>query len=290
MTEHIVETADGLRLHVERHEASGGAARAALVIIHGFSPYAGLYRPVGEAFARAAIDVTMFDCRGHGHSQGRRGYVRRFSDFQDDLHLVVEMARAKAPPGLPLALLGHSHGATIALDYVLAGRGPVDAMLLACPYLALKMKVPAVKRVMSPVMGALWPTLAMSNGIRAEDITRSPAVRAAFREDPLIHHVATPRWFNEVTAAQAHIVANAPTLRVPTFMALAGDDRLVSSEAAQAFARAAGAIVEVRVYDGLFHEIYLEPDPDGPRVVSDLVAWLDRRLRSHTAISAGMPA
>jgi alpha-beta hydrolase superfamily lysophospholipase len=269
-------THDGIKLHVERFPAAG-AARASMVMIHGFSTHSGLYRHVATAFAKKAIDVTMFDCRGHGRSEGRRGYVRRFKDFQDDLHLVVERTR---PPGprIPLALLGHSQGGAVALDYVLAGRAPVDVLLLAAPWLALRMKVPAWKRVMAKVVGPIWPTLTQANGLRAEDATRHPLGLTVFKNDPLIHHVATPRWFNEVHATQAHIRAAAPTLRVPTFMALAGDDRVVSTDAALDFARAAGPIVEAQVYDGLFHELYLEPEPHRSRVIADLTSWLSGTL------------
>jgi alpha-beta hydrolase superfamily lysophospholipase len=94
--------------------------------------------------------------------------------------------------------------------------------------------------------------------------------------DPLVHHVATPRWFNEVRATQARLRASAAKLQVPTFMPVAGSDRLVDHEAAVAFARDAGPIVELKVYADLFHELYLEPERD--LVIADILAFLDRTL------------
>ena len=94
--------------------------------------------------------------------------------------------------------------------------------------------------------------------------------------DPLIRHVATPRWFNEVRAAQARIIARPEKLQVPTLLLAAGDDRLVSTDVSLAFASAVGPTVEARTYPGLFHEIFLEPERDA--VVTDIATWLTRRF------------
>jgi alpha-beta hydrolase superfamily lysophospholipase len=272
--EEIITTADGLALHSERF-APAGAPRGAVVMVHGFSAHCGAYRHVAAALARAGLAVTAFDCRGHGRSQGRPGHVRRFTEYGDDLHRVLERARTTAP-GRPLGVLAHSHGVTITLDYLLRGVGTFDALVATAPYLDLKMKVPLYKRVLSPIMGALWPTLTMGNEIVPDLTSRSPDVCAEMVTDPLVHHVATPRWFNEVRATQARLRASAAKLQVPTFMPVAGSDRLVDHEASVAFARAAGPIVELKVYGDLFHEMYLEPERD--LVIADILGFFARRF------------
>jgi alpha-beta hydrolase superfamily lysophospholipase len=274
-----VQTADGLALHVERFTPPGPPL-AAVVMIHGFSAHCGAYRHVAAALADAGHAVTAFDCRGHGRSQGRPGFVRRFSDYGDDLHRVLAHARATAP-GRPAAVVAHSHGATVTLDYLFRGVGTLDALVAAAPYLELKLKVPFYKRVMSPILGTIWPTLTMWNEIKPETTSRSPEVCAEMLTDPLVHHVASPRWFNEVRATQARLRESASKLQVPTFMPVAGADRLVDPQASVAFAHAAGPIVELKVYDQLFHEVYLEPEKDV--VIGDIVRWLDGRFGGRSS-------
>jgi len=277
--EESLTTADGLRLHVERF-ASRGAARAAVVMVHGFSAHCGAFRHVARAFADEGFAVTAFDCRGHGRSEGRHGYVKRFADYGADLDLVLAHAR-RVSPGLPVAVAAHSHGVAVSLDYLQRGVGTFDALVAAAPYLALKMTVPFYKRVAAPVLATLWPTLAMSNQIEPEIVSRSPAVWEDIRKDPLVRHVATPRWFGEVQAAQARLRAAPQFLKVPTLMLVAGADRLVDPAAAVEFARGAGPIVELAMYDDLFHEIYLEPERD--RVIADVLRWLDGRFGGTSA-------
>ena len=277
--EETVQTADGLALHVERFHPVG-PPRTNAVLVHGFSAHCGAFRHVAAALADAGHAVTTFDCRGHGQSQGRHGYVRRFTDYDDDLNRVLAHARADAPDR-PTVVVAHSHGATITLDYLFRGLGTVDALVVATPYLELKLKVPLYKRIASPILGALWPTLTMWNEIQPETVSRSPEVCKEITTDPLVHHVATPRWFNEVRATQARLRASASSLKVPTFMAVAGADRLVDPAASVAFAQAAGSAVELKVYDQLFHEIFLEPERDV--VIGDIVRWLNGRFGGTAA-------
>jgi alpha-beta hydrolase superfamily lysophospholipase len=253
-----VEAAGDIVLQLEQFDPPE-ALRAHLVIVHGYSSHAGLYRHVAAMLAASGLAVTTFDCRGHGRSSGRRGHAHRFTEFLDDLDLVLTRARAAAPQ-LPLYLLGHSHGAVILLDAVLAQRVRPDRMVLAAPWLQLAMKVPWWKLQLGAFTSRFWPTLAMANGIRPEDVSRNPEVLENFWKDPLVHHVATTRWFAEATAAQRRILAAAAQLGVPTLLLVAGADRIVVNDAASVLAEAAPRFIRLRRFDGLYHELFLEPE------------------------------
>lgn len=266
---------DQVALHVE-HFRPQGSRQLAVVMVHGFSAHCGLYRHVAARLAAQGIAVTGFDCRGHGRSGGRRGHVGDFVDYLDDLAAVVAWTRAQAP-ALPWALLGHSLGGAIVLAYTLDEKRAEKpcALVLAAPWLKLRMPVPAPKRVAAKVAARVLPTLSMPNGLRAEEISRNPQVHAGFHQDPLVHHTASAGWFMATMRAQAHIRTHAEKLRVPCLMLLAGDDRIVANEASLAFAKSAGPLVEVRTYEGLYHELYLEPEAE--RVIADIAGWLAQR-------------
>jgi len=263
---------DGTNLHLEHYHARA-PQRLALVMVHGFSAHCGLYRHVGAAFASQGIAVTQFDCRGHGRSQGRRGHIDHFADYVGDLGAIVAWARARTP-SLPWALAGHSLGGAIALASVLDEPHTFSpqALVLVAPWLKLKMKVSAPKRLAANMAARVLPLLTMGNGLRAEDVSRNPLVLANFDKDPLVHHVATAGWFMATLRAQARIRARASGLRLPTLLLLAGADRIVANETSQAFAQAAGTVVEVHDYPTLFHEVFLEPE--APTVLSDVASWL----------------
>jgi lysophospholipase len=279
-------SAAGVTLHVE-HFRPQGEPRGAVVFVHGFSSHAGLYRHVARAFGAEGLAVTAFDCRGHGRSSGQRGYAARFSQFVDDLDAVVARSRA-AFPGLPLVVMGHSHGATIALEAVLSGRLQPQRLVLATPYLGLRMQVPAWKLRLGAFTSRVWPTLALANGIRGEDVSRNPAVVAGFWKDPLVHHVATARWFHEVCAAQRRILAAADRLAVPTLLLVAGEDRLVLNDACMGLAAAAPRFIHLHRFETLYHELFLEPE--WAEVVSEINRWLRAPAGDPAGSHATLPA
>lgn len=263
---------DGLAFHLE-HYRPAATGRLSLVMAHGFSAYCGLYRHVGRALAARGIAVTQFDGRGHGRSEGRRGHVDDFDDYVGDLAAVVNWAREQTP-GLPWALMGHSLGGAIAAALALDERRSdrPARLVMAAPWLKLKMKVAPPKRMAANVVARILPTFSMPNGIRGENISRNPAVVEGFDHDPLVHHTASAGWFMTTLRAQARLRTHAQALKVPTLMLLAGQDRIVANEANLAFAQAAGATVTVRSYPELFHEVFLEPE--AATVIDDVAAWL----------------
>jgi alpha-beta hydrolase superfamily lysophospholipase len=263
---------DGLDFHVEHYQPSG-EVRMALVTMHGFSAYCGLYRHVGHALAARGIAVTQFDGRGHGRSGGRRGHVQEFAEYLDDLGAIIEWAR-KQNPGVPWALMGHSLGGTIVASYVLDEKRPAKPgrLVLAAPWLKLKMKVPAPKRIGANVMAKIAPGFKSWNGLRGENISRNPAVIEGFDSDPLVFHHATAGGFMATLRAQAHVRTHAQDLKVPTLMLIAGADRIVANDAILAFAQGAGDVVTIKTYDELFHELFLELEAG--TVLADIASWL----------------
>jgi alpha-beta hydrolase superfamily lysophospholipase len=242
-------------------------------MVHGYSAHCGLYRHVGHGIASAGIAVTQFDCRGHGRSSGRRGHVEDFGDYVEDLAMVIDWARQQ-DAGRPWALLGQSLGGAIALAFVLnQTRAEMpNQLVLAAPWLKLKMKVSAPKLAAANLAARVLPTFTMPNGLTAENVSRNPLVLAGFDKDPLVHHVATAGWFMATLRAQARIRLQAKALDIPTLLLIAGGDHIVANETNLAFAREAGPIVEVRAYPELFHEMFLEPEAES--VLVDISAWL----------------
>jgi alpha-beta hydrolase superfamily lysophospholipase len=258
-------------LHVE-HFLPRGAPAGLVVFVHGFDAHAGMYRALSTALAAEGYATVLYDGRGHGRSQGRRGHIARFEQYGADLAAAVAHARRSVAG--PLIVMGHSQGGTVVLDAVVRGAiSPTpDRVILAAPWLGLSLPVPWWKKALSPLFSTIWPTLTMGNGLRAADISRNPALEQIRAHDPLIHHVATARWFEEVLRTQLRIRTTAPALRVPTLILVAGQDRIVSSEATLAFVQTAGPAVAVRRYPAAFHDLFIEPEQD--QVLSDILAWL----------------
>jgi acylglycerol lipase len=71
----------------------------------------------------------------------------------------------------------------------------------------------------------------------------------------------------------------APAMKVPILMQIAGDDQLVDAEASKSFFEKLGMKDKtLHVYEGLYHEIYNELEPDRKKVLDDLENWIMARV------------
>ena len=263
--------AGGIPLHVRHWPAE--RPWASVLIVHGIGEHGGRYERTARLMSAAGLAVHVMDLRGHGLSEGRRVFVRRWDDYLDDLAIGLAAVRAR---GLPAVLLGHSMGALISLTYVCSGRPAPDLLVLSAPPLGAT--VPAWQRLSAPLLSRVVPGLVISNPISGEQLSRDPEVGAAYFADPLVQPRSTARLGAELFGAMKRARAELDKLAVPTLVIHGGADTLVPTHLSEPLSRVPG--VERRVLANLRHESLNEPE--GPEVVAQIVAW----LRDRTAPAA----
>ncbi len=267
--------ADGARLALRRARAAG-RTRGALILLHGFGDHSGRYAETASWFAERGVSVWALDQRGHGRTPGRRGHVSRFAQFVSDVAALRKLVSGEEPA--PQLLLGHSLGAIVVLRYLETAPEGLAGAVVSSPWLAETMGVPVWRRALARVLLDVRPALPVATGLNVAHLSTDPAVGQEARSDPLYHRVMTARSYREVRQAQRAVVEEGDRIAVPLLFLLAGDDRIVSRSAAEAFARRlerAGRAT-VRVYDGFFHEIFHEPQR--ARVFRDVEQWLEHLL------------
>lgn len=279
-----LRTADGLELASYRWPASDGTVppRATIALVHGLAEHAGRYATLAGRLNAAGIDVLAVDLRGHGQSPGKRVWVERFDDYLNDADaLVAEAARGAAP----LFLMGHSMGGAVAALYAIErapARGHALAglvlagLVLSSPALAPGRDVPRWMLAVSRIISRVWPTFPAIR-IDAALLSRDPAIVAANRADPLVHHGAVPaRTGAEILDAMARIENGRGALRVPVLVYHGTEDKLTEPDGSRAFgARVGSPDRTLTLYEGGFHETMNDLERD--RVIDALIAWIHAR-------------
>jgi len=267
-----VEGAGGAAVLV-RHWAPDGDPFVRLLLVHGIAEHSGRYERTGTLMAAAGVDVHAFDLPGFGESGGRRAWVERWDGY---LAVVEERLDAITDGPLPLALMGHSMGGLIAASYVASGRRPPDLLVLSSP--ALGSAVSPLLQRMAALASWVAPTVTQANPLRGEQLSRDPGVAAAYFADPLVVPRTTMRLAAEMFAAMRRSGEGIAQIAVPTLVIHGSDDTIVPPAASEPLAALPN--VERRVYPGLRHETLNEPE--GPRVLADVVGWLRARVAERT--------
>lgn len=260
---------DGTLLVYDVYEAT--APRAAVLALHGWSDHAGRWQEMGERLRDAGYSAYALELRGHGRSGGRRGHLSRFSQLLGDLQAFRRVVRLRTER--PQVLLGISFGGLVALRYLeTQPSDPIAGAVIVAPWLGLAFRPPAWKLLAGRALADLWPTLPIPTRVDAETMSRDPAVNQAYAADPAAHGVMTPGAWREIQWAQRAVAADGYRIESPLLFLLAGEDRVVDSHLARAFADSLKGTVRVRWYPEMYHEVLHDPQRDA--AYGDVLAFL----------------
>ncbi|MCL7927965.1 MAG: lysophospholipase [marine benthic group bacterium] len=256
------------------------APRGNVVCVHGLGEHSGRYQALAGAIAPVGLNLFAIDMRGHGLTRGRRGHIDRFDDLLRDL----DRLRRKADGGVvgrPFFLVGHSLGGLVAGRYAEAfAPDGLRGIGLVAPFVDVAMDVPAWKRSLGSAADRLVPELTMDNGLDVNELFRREPDRSAYRDDPLVHRRISARLWGEMQRASNRLVEEAPRLRVPVLMQLAGKDTVVSNAASRVFASRLPSAPRIIEYDEAFHALF--HDPLASEIFGDLRTWLAGLLDEPT--------
>jgi acylglycerol lipase len=255
--------------------------KALIMIVHGAGEHSGRYGHVAEALVEDGYAVYALDHRGHGRSDGPRALIDRLDSAVADLDRLVNEALAEHP-ALPVFVLGHSVGGTIAVRYALDHQGGLTGVVLSGPLAAIDAAAPLrfAGRVLSVVVPTL-PLIAVDPAL----VSRDPQVVAAYQSDPLVHHGKLPvRTLAELISAIDQFPDAVRAITVPTLILYGSADRLCPPSGSGMLGERIGSEDKtVKAYEGLYHEILNEPERD--EVLADIRAWLSARAGSAAGSS-----
>jgi acylglycerol lipase len=272
--------AGGRRIYWQSWTPESGT-QALIVIVHGAGEHSGRYAYVAEVLVHAGYAVYALDHRGHGRSDGPRALIDRLDNAVADLDRLVSDALAQHP-ALPVFLLGHSMGATVAVRYALSHQGRLTGMILSGALAAIETGAPL--RLAGRVLSVIAPTLPLI-AVDPALVSRDPQVVSAYESDPLVHHGKLPaRTLSELASAIDEFPDAVPAITVPTLILYGTADRLCPASGSKMLAERIGANDKsVKAYEGLYHEILNEPERD--EVLADISAWLSARVGSAAGSS-----
>jgi alpha-beta hydrolase superfamily lysophospholipase len=233
-------------------------------LVHGYGEHIGRYHRFAAALADAGAFVIGHDLAGHGDSAGERATIVDVDAAVDDLHLVL----ADRPP-LPVVVLGHGVGGTIAVRHAQRHPETVAALVLS-----------------APVLGN-WPTLdrlAEDTALPAvpDDVTllsRNPIACARFAADPLVWHGPMPKATLLAIERMLGTIGFDHPLgdQLPALWLHGADDELVPEvETRAGMDQVRGLKFEERIYPGARHDLCHETN--AAQVLADVVEFVGRSI------------
>lgn len=255
-----------------------GDPRAVVAIVHGYAEHSGRYQHLAAFLNARGYAVEALDLRGHGQSSGRRVYVRSFSEYLSDVARFLRAVRERHP-AKPVFLLGHSMGGGIATLFVIARKPEIAGLVLSGPALRVRSAPTGMRMRGLRLLGKVAPTYSLAP-LPAAAISRDPTVVEAYENDPLVYRGGMRLGHGAASMrALQRVQLDMEEVEVPLLVMHGSADRLTSPEGSEELIeRARSTDKTFKVYDGLYHEIFNEPEQE--TVMLDLAQWLDAHTGS----------
>jgi len=249
--------------------------RGVVVITHGLAEHSECYHPLAKVLSEDGWQVFAWDMRGHGRSEGKRGFVMGLANFIDDMDRFLDqvMKQSGVKPA-HLVMFGHSLGGLTTIRYLQTHQRPYAALALSSPGLGLSIAVPKFKEMLANVAIKWMPTLTLHNEIKYTDLTHDEQMIKSYQTDNLRHDKISPGLFLSMVENFKEAAAAVESIRQPVLMQLCGDDRLVSTAAAREFfEHLPNKKSQLEIYPESFHEIYNDFERD--KAIADLKKFIN---------------
>ena len=254
-----------------------GDVKAVLLVVHGLAEHCGRYMNLVNRFVPLGYGVYTFDLPGHGKSYGKRVFINRFEDYIQTLAVFRNKVQALHDE-VPLFLVGHSMGSLVSTVFLANHQEGFSGVVLSG---SGAVKVPdnisSATLFAGKVFSVLVPKIGLI-GLDVNGVSRDPSVVRAYVEDPLVHTgKTTARLAAEILRAMQRIPEISVRITLPILLIQGGADRLVDPEGAQMlFETVQSSDKTIKIYKGLYHEIFNEPERD--QVLADVEGWLENHL------------
>ncbi|KAJ9064591.1 hypothetical protein DSO57_1028909 [Entomophthora muscae] len=231
--------------------------KAHLLFVHGLGEHISRYNHVFDQFSKAGIKVLAFDQVGCGET-GRRakdvGGAMGLKRILLDISFMIEQFYR---PDIPLFLMGHSFGGAAILNFLERGS----------------------KREL------LYGAIASDKSL----LSRKKSVVELFKKDPyILKKCALVQLQDVLTGCQNLLKEGYKKISVPRLLLAHGTgDRLASYEATSSLAAnlARNGIIkqlDMKTYDGLYHELHFEPESD--EVLANYIEWIFDQLPKDSSL------
>ncbi|AST57752.1 lipase [Thermoanaerobacterium thermosaccharolyticum] len=248
------------------------APKAIIIMVHGICEHLGRYNYVTKKFVEHGYGVYRFDNRGHGKSEGERGYVEDFKHFLYDADVIVNIAKNENP-NVPVFMLGHSMGGFITAGYGVMYPGKLNGQILSGAAVIELPQSLELKKIDYNVQ----PHFKVPN-LLGNVICSDPNVVKEYENDPMVLKETDAKLLGEIFVEGVEwLDVNIKKYEYPCLILHGGDDKIVTNEASKfMYKNISSKDKEIKIYEGFYHEILNETGKDG--VIEDICSWIDKRI------------
>ncbi len=249
--------------------------RAVVNYVHGFKDHSSRFSHWAVKLAKEGIGVIAIDLRGHGRSEGRRGYADSFERYIQDVRVMCDYSHQHYP-GIPRYLYGHSLGGNIVTNYLIYGNELPDAAIIASPWFKLAFEPSVLASALGILLRYTLPRMLVKSKLDTKGLSRNPKIGEDYMKDPLVHNRISPKLFFDIKKHGAKASHSIYKINIPLLVMHGTADVITSIRQTRAFVLHAGCRTLYKEWPGCLHELHNEEGSD--EIFDFLLCWLNEQI------------
>ncbi len=271
-----VTTADGLNLQGIRIKPQKSAF--SLIVVHGVGEHLERYLSFAKKISARNCTCYLYDQRGHGNSDGKRGHITQFEDYSNDLLKIYDLVSSESQEH-PVFVYGHSMGSIVAVLFALNHQAKIKGLILTGFPFKPSIPISGYTLKLIKIISKIIPLQSTPTMINVKQLSHDENIWNAYEQDNMINKTVTFNWISEFYSALDGLKKSLTNLELPLLIMHGGEDKIARLKGAkQAFQSIHSKDKTFQIFEGQRHELLNELSPTPDQVINRIRDWIQQRL------------
>ena len=270
--EYSLTSHDGLKLFAQSWSPDDEIKKI-VMIIHGHGDHSTRYDHWAERFVKNGYAVVGIDLRGHGKSEGKKGYIPDYDSLLNDVELMINETE-KLFPEKEKILYGQSMGGNLVINYCLKRESKIKAVIASSPWLKLAFEPTKLQLFLANLGKKLVPKLTQSTKLSPDDFSHDKYEVEKCNNDKLFHDKISSMLYLSIVEHGEIALEQADNFKIPLLLLHGSGDKVTSHKATESFYQKAQNVASIKIFEGCYHELHHEFERE--QVFQHILDWLNK--------------
>ena len=271
-----VTTADGLNLQGIRIKPQKSAF--SLIVVHGVGEHLERYLSFAKKISARNCTCYLYDQRGHGNSDGKRGHITQFEDYSNDLLKIYDLVSSESQEH-PVFVYGHSMGSIVAVLFALNHQAKIKGLILTGFPFKPSIPISGFTLKLIKIISKTIPLQSIPTMINVKQLSHDEDIWNAYKQDNMINKTVTFNWIAEFYSALDGLKKNLANLELPLLIMHGGEDKIARLKGAKLAVESIHSKDKTfHIFEGQRHELLNELSPTPDQVINRIRDWIQQRL------------
>lgn len=260
-TDKLFKSFDGKEIFYRVWNELKSSNKKALIIVHRGHEHSARMQHIVDELGLDDFVMFCMDARGHGLTEGVRGYSPSFGTNVKDLDCFVKhICENYDIPVENISVIAQSVGAVYALTWVHDYAPKIKCLILGSPALNINLYVPFARSMLS-LYQFIRGTFFIKSYVKGNLLTHDKERAKSYGQDKLITSQIASNILLQLYENSERIVADAHAITVPTQLFISGSDYVVKRKhQIKLYENLGSFIKEKHILKGFHHDTFGEKD------------------------------